>query len=133
MPDSNFTRANGIVGKYKDMGDGTFAEQMATDLGASASSLVFTMTQVVLVANTSTQLAPANPLRRYLAIQVIGTAPLNLSITSPALANQGWALDAAPAAGRQGGHMLWEGNNAPKEAINALSTSATTAVVIQGA
>lgn len=92
----------------------------------------FTQTVITVPAATSTLLIAANPRRDYLAFQNIGAGDANLGFAGSASADTGWSLDAASAAGRQGGSMVWEGSSICPTSVYAYSTVGTSIVVLEG-
>lgn len=89
---------------------------------------------VPLAAGTDTPVVSRDPGRTYLAIMNSGAGNANLSFgPGAAVVDQGWPLDAASGAGRQGGSMVWgvdEGRGVNAD-IRAISAVGTTLVVLE--
>ena len=96
-----------------------------------ANKITITQT-VVSVGTTDTVLVAANPSRKYLALCVIGTTGVSLAFNQVATLNSGWPLAPASALGTQGGQFVWESTGITTDAIHAISSAATTVVVMEG-
>jgi hypothetical protein len=96
------------------------------------TGLAITQTVVALAADTSTRIVAENATRRYLAIVNIGVGNVNLGFGGSATVNSGFPLDAASAAGRQGGGVVWEGAGVPSGAVHGRSLAGTSVVVLEG-
>lgn len=119
--------------KYKDMGDGSFAEVVynAGNTGAaSASSTPYAVTQTsVTVGTASTQLIAANPNRKYLAWMVIGTADVTVVPgAGPAVAGAGLVYQAS-GAGKQGASEEFP-SGAPSNAFQCVAAAAGSTVIV---
>jgi hypothetical protein len=95
------------------------------------SSVPVTQTVVTLGAGVNT-LIGANTSRRYLCLMNIGTGLVTLGFDQPAVAGSGWAIQAATAAGQQGGSMCWEHSTVASSDIHAISAAGSTLVVLEG-
>ena len=80
---------------------------------------------VVSVTTSSTVLIAANPNRKYLALMNNGAGAVTLSFdTNAAVAGSGWTLAAS------GGGITWEATGVPIQAINGITASGTSSVVV---
>lgn len=89
----------------------------------------FTIRTVTLPAGASTQVF--TPGYRLRGIVNIGTGLATITAVSPAVANQGWPLAAASAAGDQGGGLSFDNGVRPAAPLYAISTAGTTLVVLE--
>ena len=116
--------------------DGTVATPTLANLTLAqtqiASSTTITQTVVSLAANTATQLVAANSNRKYLAIQVIGTSGVSLNFNAAPTVGNGWAIAGAASNGGQGGAVTWDGGIVSQQQVQAISSAATTVVVLEG-
>lgn len=85
-----------------------------------------TQTSVALSANTSTQVVAANGLRKSLAVLNRGTSDADLQIGGPAAIGAGILLPA------NGGGYVFEEGAVPNGALQVISPSATTIIVLEG-
>lgn len=94
--------------------------------------MIIRQTVVTLPAGVSTLVSSAALARDFLGIQVIGVGNVNLGFGAAAVVDQGWPLDGAPSAGRQGGGVTFEGLAGPFGDIFAISAAGSTVVVLEG-
>lgn len=127
MANIDIAVGQGGTKRLLDLGDGTHAESFV-----SRPAAALTQTVVSLAANASTQIVAANAVRRYLAIVNIGIGNCNLGFAGSATVDSGFPLDAASAAGRQGGGVVWDGAGVPSGAVHGLSFAGTSVVVLEG-
>lgn len=93
----------------------------------SVGGVTITQTVVALSANDAASLIAANPLRRYLAIQVLAGGDVTLGFPS-AVAGAGWRLTAG------GDPLIWgSASLVPLQAIGGISASGSTVVILEGA
>jgi hypothetical protein len=91
-----------------------------------------TQTLVLLPAGQDAVLAAADPNRRFLALINIDVGDANLGFGTAAVVDAGWPLNAAAAAGRQGGSQSFAGSGVPTNDVHGISASGTTIVVLKG-
>lgn len=89
-------------------------------------------TIVTLPANVSTRIAASTLDRNFFGVQVIGMGNVNINFGAAAVVDSGWSMDAAAAAGRQGGGLTMEGLLGPFGDVFAISAAGSTVVVLEG-
>src|ERR1700692_1928856 len=102
------------------------------DYSAAITMMPTSVTGATLGANTAQQIAPANPDRKFLTLQVTGLAAVTFAFgAAPSTIGYGICLDGASSAGGQGGSYEFR-NPVPGDSIWALSAAGTTVAVLQG-
>ncbi|MDH7797501.1 MULTISPECIES: hypothetical protein [unclassified Beijerinckia] len=89
------------------------------------------MVKIDLVANVAQVGLPSNTNRAYLGIINIGAARAHIGIGMAAVVNGGWPVDAPVELGGQGGGLIFDGAQCPTNAINLISASATTIILME--
>lgn len=98
---------------------------------AQANGLAIAQSVVAVTAVSGQKLA-ANPNRRYLLVENIGTGDATLNFGAAAILGQGKPLNGADANGRQGGAFGMEGTGVSVQAVHAVSALGTTLVILEG-